>query len=201
MVYSEHGKEPVTASPGAVTLLLRRWRTGDTAAVEELASLVYPELRQLARGRLAMRRDGELSPTELVHEAFLRLAQQRQPEWANRAHFYFIAARLMRQVLVDLSRERLALKRGEGRRAIRLDRLEELVPEPGISLLSLDDAMVALAAFDERKAQALEMRYFGGMTAEEIADVLGIAAVTVARDLRAAKAWLRVYLSDREAAE
>jgi RNA polymerase sigma factor (TIGR02999 family) len=136
-----------------------------------------------------------LSPTELVHEAFLRLAQQRQPEWANRAHFYYIAARLMRQVLVDLSRERLTLKRGEGRKAVRLERIEEIIPPQAESVLALDEALLALAVFDERKAQALEMRYFGGMTAEEIADVLGIAAVTVARDLRAAKAWLRNHLA------
>lgn len=185
----------VGTAPGTVTQLLLRWRSGDSHAADELATLVYPELRQIARSRLSVCRDGELSPTELVHEAFLRLAQQRQPEWANRAHFYYIAARLMRQILVDLSRERLTLKRGEGRRTLRLERAEELIPFQAASLLSLDDALHALAAFDERKAQVLEMRYFGGMTAEEIAGVLGIAVVTVARDLRSAKAWLRMHLS------
>jgi len=196
------GSETAAADPGAVTVLLRRWRTGDPVAAEELTSLVYPELRQLARARLSVQRDGDLSPTELVHEAFLRLAQQRQPEWANRAHFYYIAARLMRQVLVDLSRERLTLKRGEGRRAVRLERIDELIPRQAESVLALDEALLALGEFDERKAQALEMRYFGGMTAEEIGDVLGIAAVTVARDLRAAKAWLRNHLAGtQDAAE
>jgi RNA polymerase sigma factor (TIGR02999 family) len=188
----------VRAVPGTVTQLLLRWRSGDAHAADELATLVYPELRQIARSRLAICRDGELSPTELVHEAFLRFAQQRQPEWASRAHFYYIAARLMRQILVDLSRERLTLKRGEGRRTLRLERAEELIPSQAASILSLDDALHALAEFDQRKAQVLEMRYFGGMTAEEIAAVLGIAAVTVARDLRSAKAWLRTHLSFEE---
>jgi RNA polymerase sigma-70 factor (ECF subfamily) len=185
----------VPAVPGTVTQLLLRWRSGDPVAVDELTTLVYPELRQIARARLAVCRDGDLSPTELVHEAFLRLAQQRQPDWANRAHFFYIAARLMRQILVDLSRERLTLKRGEGHRALRLDRLEDILPSRAASILLLDDALQALAVFDKRKAEVLEMRYFGGMTAEEIGDVLGIAAVTVARDLRSAKAWLRTHLS------
>jgi len=189
---------PVDGIPGTVTVLLRRWRTGDPSAAEELTAVVYPELHSLARARLAARREADLCPTELVHEAFLRMAQQRQPEWANRAHFYYIAARVMRQVLVDLSRERLTLKRGEGKRAIRLERMDEFVPRQAESVLALDEALSALAEFDERKAQALEMRYFGGMTSEEIADVLGVSTVTVARDLRTAKAWLRTYLAGRE---
>lgn len=195
MVYSADGSTEV---PGTVTHLLRRWRSGDAAVVDELAGLIYPELRQLARGRLAVRRDGELSPTELVHEAFLRLARQPQPDWANRAHFYYIAARLMRQVLVDLARERFSVKRGAGCRALSLDQLDDVIAQPGISLLSLDEALHSLANFDERKAQAIEMRYFGGMTVEEIGDVLGIATATVTRDLRAAKAWLRAHLESTE---
>ena len=198
MLYSGDGTKPDAASaaaPGTVTQLLRLWRSGDPAAADALTAIVYPELRQLARSRLALRHDGELSPTELVHEAYLRLAQQRQPDWANRSHFYFIAARLMRQILVDFSRERLTLKRGEGRRTLHLERIEDLLPRQAASLLSLDEALNALAVFDGRKAQALEMRYFGGMTAEEIAPSLGVSSVTVARDLRAAKAWLRAHLA------
>lgn len=199
MVHASDGRTAnESGGPGTLTRLLRRWRSGDPTAVDELTSVVYPELRQLARSRLALRRDDSISPTELVHEAFLRLAQQRQPDWVNRAHFYYIAARLMRQILVDLSRERLTLKRGEGRRLVQLERLEEAVAQPGFSILALDEALSALAEFDHRKAQALEMRYFGGMTAEEIAGVLGVAAVTVARDLRAAKAWLRLHMSAPE---
>lgn len=193
------GGDTVHANSGTVTQLLHRWRGGDRAAVDELAALVYPELRLLARTRLAVCRDGELSPTELVHEAFLRLAQQRQPDWANRAHFFFIASRLMRQILVDLSRERQTLKRGEGKQPLRLDRAENTIPCRDESLLRLDDALTALALFDRRKAEVLEMRFFGGMTSEEIAAVLGIASATVVRDLRAAKAWLRAYLSGEEA--
>lgn len=195
MVYSADG---TTDALGTVTHLLRRWRSGDAEVLDELASLIYPELRQLARGRLAARRDGDLSPTELVHEAFLRLARQPQPEWANRAHFYYIAARLMRQVLVDLARERLSAKRGAGQRVVSLSDLDDVFSSPGLSLLSLDDALHSLAAFDERKAQAVEMRYFGGMTVDEISDVLGVATATVTRDLRAAKAWLRAHLAAME---
>jgi len=195
------GDPAADSAPGTVTVLLRRWRTGDPGAAEALTELVYPELRQLARSRLASRRDGGLSPTELVHEVFLRLAQQRQPEWANRAHFFYISARLMRQVLVDLSRERLTAKRGEGKADLRLDRITESLPQQEVSILALDDALHSLADFDPRKAQALEMRYFGGMTAEEIAEVLGISAVTVTRDLRAAKAWLRAHMDAHKVAE
>jgi RNA polymerase sigma factor (TIGR02999 family) len=198
MLFPGDGTTDATAAPGTVTQLLRRWRSGDPAAADALTAIVYPELRQIARGRLALRRDGDLSPTELVHEAFLRLVQQRQPDWVNRSHFYFIAARLMRQILVDFSRERLTVKRGEGRKVLHLDRIDDLLPRQAASLLSLDEALIALAAFDDRKAQALEMRYFGGMTAEEIAQVLGVSGVTVARDLRAAKAWLRAHLAGEE---
>lgn len=196
MVYPGEGKSRAeTIDPGPITVLLRRWRTGDSAAAEELTAIIYPELCQLARARLAVRRDGGLSPTELVHEAFLRLAQQRQPEWANRSHFFYICARLMRQILVDLSRERLTIKRGEGRRDLDLDSLEFVLPQRGLSILALNDALIALADFAPRQAQTLEMRYFGGLTADEIADLTGVAAATVVRDLRAAKAWLRVHLA------
>jgi RNA polymerase sigma factor (TIGR02999 family) len=182
-------------SPGAVTALLHRWRSGDPAAAAEAAAVLYPELRQLARARLACRRDTHLSPTELVHEAFLRLTAQRHPQWVNRAHFFYIAARLMRQVLVDLSRERLALKRNQGRAPLRLERLDTLAPHPAPSLLALDDALQALARIDPRKSQTLELRYFAGMTAGEIAEILQVAPATVSRDLRAARAWLRAHLN------
>lgn len=195
MLYPGDGS---SAAAGDVTLLLRRWRSGDPAAAEDLASIVYPELRILAKARLAGQRDDLLSPTELVHEAFLRLVQQRQPEWANRSHFYFIAARLMRQVLVDLARERLTQKRGEGLRTVDLDQLGSHAHGHAMSMLALDDALAALAAFDSRKAQALEMRYFGGMTPPEIGAELGIAAVTVVRDIRAARAWLRSHMASLE---
>jgi RNA polymerase sigma factor (TIGR02999 family) len=196
MVYPGEGKPRAESmDPGPITVLLRRWRTGDTLAADELTALVYPELQRLARARLAVKRDEALSPTELVHEAFLRLAQQRQPEWANRSHFFYICARLMRQILVDLTRERLTIKRGEGRRDLDLDLVEDVLPREGLSILALNDALLALAEFAPRKAQTIEMRYFGGMTAEEIAAVNGVTAATVVRDLRAAKAWLRVHMA------
>ena len=196
MVYPDEGRSRAeTMDPGPITVLLRRWRTGDALAADELTALVYPELRRLARARLAVKRDESLSPTELVHEAFLRLAQQRQPEWANRSHFFFICARLMRQILVDLSRERLTIKRGQGRRDLDMDHLADVLTNDGMSILALNDALLALAAFAPRKAQAIEMRYFGGMTADEIADFTGVAAATVVRDLRAARAWLRIHMA------
>lgn len=202
MVYRSDGNSRAEAiDPGPITILLRRWRTGDAHAADELTALVYPELRRLARARLAVRRDDSLSPTELVHEAFLRLAHQRQPEWANRSHFFYICARLMRQILVDLSRERLTIKRGQGRGGLLLDRVEDAAPPEGFSILALNDALWALAEFAPRKAQAIEMRYFGGMTAEEIAGITGVSAATVVRDLRAAKAWLRVHMAGSGKAE
>jgi len=180
--------------PGTVTRLLLRWRLGDQIAADELTAIVYPELRQLARSRLVAQFEPPLSPTELVHEAFLRLSHQRQPEWVNRSHFFFIAGRLMRQVLVDFARERQAVKRGEGRRHVRLERIDDLSLRSDGAILALHDAIEDLGVVDPRKAEILEMRYFGGMTAAEIGEALGIAAVTVSRDLRAAKAWLRTRM-------
>lgn len=164
--------------------------------MEELTSLVYPELRQLARVRLVSQRDSPLSPTELVHEAFLRLSQNRQPEWINRTHFFYIAGRIMRQVLVDFARERHALKRGEGFRHLRIEKGYEFALRSDAAVLALNDALEALAICDPRKAEILEMHYFGGLTGQEIGDLLGIAAVTVSRDLRAGRAWLRTQLME-----
>jgi RNA polymerase sigma-70 factor, ECF subfamily len=189
----------VNTAPGQVTTLLRQWREGSDSALTELTPLVYAELRILARRRLAGESQAVLCPTELVHEAFLRLVRQQQPEWANRAHFYYIAARLMRQILVDYLREANAQKRGGVGRTISLDTAGSLVAVADQSVLGIHEAINKLATLDPRKARILEMRYFGGMTAEEIAEVECIAAVTVTRDVRAATAWLRVWLVDEGA--
>lgn len=181
--------------PGQVTMLLRQWRGGDSAALDELTPLVYSELRILARSRLASERRVGLSPTELVHEAFLRLVRQEVPDWANRAHFYYIAARLMRQILVDFVRESHARKRGGDQVALSLDNAADVPSAADPTVLQIHDALNALAEMDPRKARVLEMRFFGGLTAEEIAEVEKMSPVTVTRDVRAATAWLRAWLS------
>lgn len=185
-------------APGQVTQLLRQWRGGDGAALESLTPLVYAELRVLARSRLAHERRIGLSPTELVHEAFLRLVRQDQPDWASRAHFYYIAARLMRQILVDFVREAHARKRGGEQAPVPLDDALQVADRTDPTVLQIHDALNALAGMDPRKARVMEMRFFGGMTAEEIAEVENMAAVTVTRDVRAATAWLRAWLTSPE---
>ena len=184
-----------TTEPGQVTTLLRQWRDGNDSALTELTPLIYSELRMLARRRLAGESRKVLSPTELVHEAFLRLVRQQQPEWANRSHFYYIAARLMRQILVDFIREAKAEKRGGWAETVSIENAGQLAAAGSPSLLGIHEALNRLARLDDRKARILEMRYFGGMTAEEIGEVENVSAVTVTREVRAATAWLRVFLS------
>src|SRR5437667_6912244 len=153
-----------------VTSLLTQWAKGDRQALDDLTPLVYKELRQLAASNLRKERQGHtLQPTALVHEAYLRLVDQKNPSWQNRSHFFGVAARLMRQILVDHARRRNAGKRA------------------GLTV-SLDEA--ALEKFDARKCKAVELRYFGGLSIDEIARSLEVSAVTVRRDLRMAEAWL-----------
>jgi RNA polymerase sigma-70 factor, ECF subfamily len=179
-----------------ITRLLGEWRGGDAAAGDQLAPLVYPELRRLARYHLRVRGREALSTTELVHEAFLRLLGGSTPALESRSHFYSIAARIMRQVLTDWARRSLSAKRGSGQKAVSLDAVPASSNDPIFGdLVALDDALEALSVMDERKAIIVEMRYFGGMTAAEIGDALQIAPVTVQRQLRAATAWLRSRMS------
>jgi RNA polymerase sigma factor (TIGR02999 family) len=183
------------ASPGDVTQLLSRMRSGDRSVMDQLALLLYQELRRLAGGFLRRERpDHTLQPTALVHEAYLRMAGGDTSDWQSRAHFLGIAARVMRQILVDHARKHSAQKRGSG---ARVELQEELVAstERLSDLEELDRALVQLAQLDARKAQAIEMRYFGGMTAEEIAESLGVSQPTVKRDLRMAQSWLSHILS------
>jgi RNA polymerase sigma factor (TIGR02999 family) len=189
---------PIEIEPGKITQLLRDWRSGDGQALADLTPLVYSELRIIARSRLANERRLELSPTELVHEAFLRLFRQEQPDWANRAHFYYIAARLMRQILVDFIRESLAQKRGGAAAPVSLEDALEVAQPSDPSVLQIHEALNALAEMDPRKARVMEMRFFGGMTAEEIAQIENMSPVTVTRDVRAATAWLRAWLTNSE---
>ena len=184
----------MSGAPRTVTMLLRDWRGGNESALQELMPLVYAELHKLAASYMRGERAGHtMRPTDLVGEAYLRLAEGTQPELNDRVHFFAIAARTMRQILVDHSRKHNASKRGSGDRPITFD--EGLVggdrPE---ELLALDDALEALGKFDERKARAVELHYFGGLTQDEIAGVLGVHVNTVARDLKLAEAWIHRHL-------
>jgi RNA polymerase sigma factor (TIGR02999 family) len=174
-----------------ITDLLIRVRLGDREALGHLVPLVNTELRRLARNKLNAEPDGSaLQPTELIHELYLRLLKGSQPEWESRAHFYSIAARLMRQILTDHARARQAQKRGPGC-DVRLDTAGDLPPQDSSSLLLLDQALEGLVKIDERKGRAVELRYFGGLSIDEIGSALGVSAATVRRDLRMGEAWLR----------
>jgi RNA polymerase sigma-70 factor (ECF subfamily) len=178
---------------GAITRLLIEWQAGDKAALERLTPLVYHELHRLAAAYLRRERlDHTLQPTALIHEAYIRLVQRHVPAFTDRVHFYGLAAHLMRQILVDFARARKAAKRGAGRK-IALDGVQELAIQPAADddVLTLHDALVRLADFDARKARVIELRYFGGLTRDEVAGVLGLTLATVKRDLALAEAWLR----------
>lgn len=179
-----------------LTQLLRNWREGDQAALHQLVPLIYPELKRIAHAHLK-REFGQrsLSTTELVSELYLRLATGNPPDWDNRAHFYSIAARLVRQILVDAAREQRAQKRGAGVAPLPLEEARELPGGNSTGVLAVHEALSQLAEFDERKAQMLELRYFAGLEAAQMAAVLQLSESTIARELRAAKAWLRVYLA------
>lgn len=175
-----------------VTQLLVQWSKGNESALDALTPLVYSELRQRARNYLRRERpDHTLQPTALLHEAYLRMIGDSLPEFQNRSHFFAIASRAMRQILVDHARRRGAGKRGSGVIDVTLD--EALVPAKAQNgdLLALDQALSKLAAFDKRKCRVVEMRYFGGCTVEETAEALGVSTITVIRETRVAEAWLR----------
>ena len=173
-----------------VTELLVRWKAGDKQALEALVPLVYKELRDIARRHLQRERhDHTLQSAALVHEAYLRLVDQRPFETENRAHFLAVASRLMRQILVDYARSHGADKRGADR-TIQLDATLILPQVRGTDVVALDDALNGLAQLDEQQGRIVELRFFGGLATEEIAQVLGISASTVKRDWNVAKAWL-----------
>jgi RNA polymerase sigma factor (TIGR02999 family) len=181
--------------PGDVTSLLQDWRQGDQSALDRLTPIIYDDLLRLAKARLkAEIHQCTIQPTALVHESYLRLADQTRLECESRAHFYAIAANVMRRVLIDYARKRNAQKRGAGIR-ITLKTGMDLAEKRSPDTLALDQALTKLAAFDERKSRAIELKYFGGMTTEEISAVLGISVATVGRELRVGQAWLRRELS------
>jgi RNA polymerase sigma factor (TIGR02999 family) len=179
----------------SVTVLLKQLGKGDRRVLDELIPLVYHELHLIAEAYLRREAPAHtLQPTSLIHEAYLRLVEQSHPDYNSRAHFYGVAARVMRQILVDHARTRHALKRGGNEANVPLtDTLE--FPERPISVVALDEALDRLTAADERKARLVEMRFFAGMTAEEIAECSGIPPYTVRRELRLAQAWLHKELA------
>lgn len=183
--------------PGrTVTHLLQEWRGGNQAALDEVIPLVYRELHNLAASYMRRERAGHtFRPTDLVAEAYVRLAEGTNPHWNDRVHFFGIAARTMRQILVDHARKRNADKRGAGERAVTFeeDQVAARAERPD-DMIALDDAMTELAKIDERKARTIELHYFAGMTQEEIAAMLEVHVNTVARDLKLAEAWIARHL-------
>ena len=178
-------------SDGGPTELLRAWSQGDGAALDRLVPLVYEELHRLARRYLRQERpDHTLQATSLVNEAYLRLIDVNRVEWRNRAHFLALAAQMMRRILVESARNRRRQKRGGGAVHVSLDDVPELPASKGTDLVALSDALSALATRDARMGQVVELRFFGGLTVEETADVLNVSAETVLRDWKTAKAWL-----------
>src|SRR5437899_2878104 len=187
--------EEPSVAPHRVTQLLEQWSHGDDAALAELTPLVYKELRRLAHHYMeGERSDHTLQTTALVNEAYLRLADQSNPNWQSRAHFFAVAARAMRQILVNYARSNRAQKRGGGAARIELDEAAILSPEQSKEIVDLHEALERLGTLDSRKGQVVELKFFGGLNYEEIAEVMKISAVTVRRDWVFAKAWLHKEL-------
>ena len=184
------------ASTHEVTQLLMDWQSGNSLALEQLLPLVYRELRKVAASYIKQERSSHtLEPTALIHESYLRMVEQEMPRWQSRAHFFGIAARLMRQILVDYARQRRAQKRGAEQIWLSLDRPEvNFIRADSERVLVLDAALTKLATFDQRKSRILEMRFFGGMPLGEIAKALKVSEPTIKRDMRMAKAWLRAEI-------
>jgi RNA polymerase sigma factor (TIGR02999 family) len=181
----------VPSSCETITDLLIQWREGDRAALDRLVSLVYKELRRMAGYYMRRRRPGDtLQTSALINEAYLRLVDHKNMRWQNRAHFFAVAAQAMRRILVDHARARNAAKREGGGLKVSLDQAADLFQQRSEELIMLDDALKELALFDARKNRIVELRYFGGLSVEETAQVLGVSAVTVKREWRAARLWL-----------
>jgi RNA polymerase sigma-70 factor (ECF subfamily) len=179
------------SSSSEITDLLVCWSNGDRAALEQLLPLVEKELHRLAhhymRGEYP---DHTLQTTALINETFIRLVDQNRVQWQNRAHFYGIAAQLMRRVLLNYARDKKRDKRGGGAYKVSLSEVDFVSEEKSVELIALDDALQKLSAIDERKSRVVELRYFGGLTVQEVAEVLRVSPITVARDWDMAKAWL-----------
>ena len=185
-----------TTSSHELTQLLLDWNNGSSAALEKLMPLVYGELRRMAHQHLNKERPGHtLQTTDLIHETYLKLVDQRRVRWQNRAHFFGISAQLMRRILVDRARRRKRAKHGGGAPELSLDEGAVVSRKSELDLIAFDEALVKLADRDPRKAQVVELRFFGGLSVEETAEFLKVSTVTVMRDWKMAKAWLHKTLS------
>jgi len=181
----------MTSPPQEVTELLLAWSQGDESALEKLIPVVHAELRRLAKRYMGRERAGHtLQTTALINEAYLRLVHSRNVRWQNRAHFFAVSAQLMRRILVDFARSRHYQKRGGGAQRVSLDQALEIADEKGADLIALDDALGALAELDPRKSQVVELRFFGGLSVDETAEVLKVSPDTIMRDWKMAKVWL-----------
>jgi RNA polymerase sigma factor (TIGR02999 family) len=181
-----------TCSPKEITRLLVAWGDGDAKALEELTPLVYQQLHRLAHHYLRNERTGHtLQTSALVNEAYLRLIDWKNVRWENRAHFFGVSAQLMRRILVDFARSRRYEKRGGGAPAIQLDEAALISGETSTDMVALNDALLSLAKLDDRQSRVVELRFFGGLTVEETAEVLKVSEATVRRDWSLARAWLR----------
>jgi RNA polymerase sigma factor (TIGR02999 family) len=188
-----------SVSQQRVTELLTRWSQGDNAALAELTPLVYDELRRVAHHYLSgQRRDHTLQTTALVNEAYLRLSDQTNPRWQNRAHFFAVAARAMRQILVSYARSQQAQKRGGGALKVDLNEVALVSPAESKEIVDLHEALEQLSELDSRKAQVVELKYFGGLNYDEIAEVLKISRITARRDWEFAKVWLYTELHNAD---
>jgi RNA polymerase sigma-70 factor (ECF subfamily) len=181
---------------GEVTNLLIAWSGGEPRAEERLLPLVYAELHELAASYMRRERaEHTLQPTALVHEAYMRLVDQERVQWQNRAHFFAIAAQMMRRILVDHARRRQAARRGDNPLTVPLNEIDGLGVEVSPDILAVDEALVALTALDTEKGRIVELRFFGGLSNAEIAEVLGVSLATIVRHWRVARAWLYRYLT------
>jgi RNA polymerase sigma factor (TIGR02999 family) len=189
----------MTASPKEVSELLASWSNGDKTALDKLMPLVYSELRRLARRYMGRENPGHtLQTSALINEAYLKLVDQPNVKWQNRAHFFAVAAQVMRHILIDHARGHRCFKRGAGGQKISLDESATLTGTRVTELVALDDALVSLAALDPRKSRIIELRFFGGLSIEETAEVMKISAITVSREWRSARAWLRREMTRTE---
>ena len=185
-----------SAQKGEITCLLRAWAQGDQEALNRLTPLVYEELHRMAKGYMRRERsERTLQTTALVHEAYLRLVDATKVEWHDRAHFFAVSAQIMRRILVDLARERVSSKRGGRLTKVNFDKIPEISSERARELVAVDESLNSLAEMDPRKAQVIELRFFGGLSVEETAEVLNISPQSVMHDWKLAKAFLMRELS------
>jgi RNA polymerase sigma factor (TIGR02999 family) len=190
------------SSSGAITQWLLDWGRSDKKGLDQMLPVVYEELHRMAAHYLSREATGHtLQPTALVHEAYLRLVDQRRVDWRNRAQFLGLAASMMRRILVNHARDRAARKRGGNPERVSLSLVESPSGRPDVELIALEDALQKLAAVDERKSRVVELKFFGGLTIDEIAEVLGISAATVEREWAFARAWLYDAIEGAEAEE